>query len=154
MVLKPSSDSPVIAAQFMRVLEEAGVPGGVVNFAPGSGRVIGDALVADPRTRFISFTGSKEVGLRINELAAKPQKGQIWIKRVIAEMGGKDAIVVADDADLDAAASGIVASAFGFQGQKCSACSRAILDDRIYDAIVPKILEHAKRIVTADPSQR
>ncbi len=91
--------------------------------------------MTDPRTRFVSFTGSKAVGLRINELAAKTPPGQRWIKRVVAEMGGKDAIVVADDADLDAAVPGVVASAFGFTGQKCSACSRAIVDARVYDAL-------------------
>ena len=99
--------------------------------------------MADPRTRFISFTGSKAVGLRINEVAAKTAPGQRWIKRVIAEMGGKDAIVVAADADLDAAVAGVVASAFGFAGQKCSACSRAIVDAAVYDG-------SSKRCVAAD----
>jgi 1-pyrroline-5-carboxylate dehydrogenase len=139
VVLKPSSDTPTIAAKFIEVLEEAGFPAESFQFITGSGGSIGDALVTHPKTRFISFTGSKAVGLHINELAAKTQPGQIWIKRVIAEMGGKDAIVVADDADLDAAASGIVASAFGFQGQKCSACSRAILEAKIYDDMVGRI---------------
>ena len=100
-----------------------------MNFIPGSGSEIGDLIVAHPQIRFISFTGSKEVGLRINELAAKPQPGQKWIKRVVAEMGGKDSIVVAADADLDAAVEGVAVSAFGFQGQKCSACSRAIVEE-------------------------
>src|ERR1700721_2547382 len=90
---------------------------------------IGDLIVTNPQIRFISFTGSKEVGLRINELAAKPQAGQKWIKRVVAEMGGKDSIIVASDADLDAAVEGVAVSAFGFQGQKCSACSRAIVEE-------------------------
>jgi 1-pyrroline-5-carboxylate dehydrogenase len=153
VVLKPSSDSPVIAAVFVDLLQEAGLPPGVVNFVPGSGRTIGDALVADARTRFISFTGSKEVGLHIIELAAKTQPGQRWIKRVIAEMGGKDAIVVAADADLDAAADAIVASAFGFSGQKCSACSRAIVEAGVYDAVLERVVERTKRIVTADPAQ-
>ena len=117
VVLKPSSDSPVIAATFVNLLHEAGLPPGVVNFVPGSGGTIGDAIVAHPKTRFVAFTGSKEVGLHINELASKTAPGQIWIKRVVAEMGGKDSIVVAADADLEAAADGIVASAFGFQGQ-------------------------------------
>ena len=131
---------------------EIGLPAGVVNFVPGSGRTIGDALVANPKTRFIAFTGSKEVGLHINELAAKTQPGQRWIKRVIAEMGGKDAIVVADDADLDAAADGVAAAAFGFQGQKCSACSRAIVDQRVYDAFVDKLVERVNKIVVGDPA--
>ena len=152
VVLKPSSDSPVIAAVFVQLLHEIGLPPGVVNFVPGSGRTIGDALVAHPKTRFIAFTGSKEVGLHINELAAKAQKGQIWIKRVIAEMGGKDSIVVAADADLDAAADGIVASAFGFSGQKCSACSRAVVEASVYDAVESKILERVGRLSIGNPA--
>ena len=150
VVLKPSSDSPVIAAVFVDLLHEVGVPPGVVNFAPGSGRTIGDALVADARTRFIAFTGSKEVGLHINELAAKTQPGQIWIKRVIAEMGGKDSIVVAADADLDAAVEGVAISAFGFSGQKCSACSRAIVEAPIYDEFVAKLAERVKKMNVGD----
>lgn len=152
VVLKPSSDSPVIAYEFVRVLEEAGLPPGVVNFVPGSGREIGDPLVLDPRTRFIAFTGSKEVGLRINELAAKPQPGQVWIKRVIAEMGGKDAIVVADDADIDRAVEGIVAAAYGFSGQKCSACSRLILDAKIYDEVLAKLVPRIAALRIGDPA--
>ena len=152
VVLKPSSDSPVIAAVFVDLLHEVGLPTGVLNFVPGSGREIGDTLVAHPHTRFVAFTGSKEVGLHINELAAKTQPGQIWIKRVIAEMGGKDSIVVAADADLDAAADGIVASAFGFSGQKCSACSRAIVEDSVYDELERKIVERTRALVLGDPS--
>ncbi len=154
VVLKPSSDAAVIAAVFVDLLHEVGLPGGVVNFVPGSGREIGDPIVAHPKTRFIAFTGSKEVGLHINELAAKTQPGQRWIKRVIAEMGGKDSIVVAADADLDAAADGIVASAFGFQGQKCSACSRAIIDASVYDALVPKIVERVPKLKIGDVAER
>ena len=154
VVLKPSSDSPAIAAAFVALLHEAGLPPGVVNFVPGSGRTIGDALVAHPKTRFIAFTGSKEVGLHINELAAKTQPGQIWIKRVIAEMGGKDSIVVAADADLDAAAEGIVASAFGFAGQKCSACSRAIVDASVYDAVAEKVVARTRALAAGDPAHR
>jgi 1-pyrroline-5-carboxylate dehydrogenase len=152
VVLKPSSDSPVIAAVFCALLEEAGLPPGVVNFVPGSGRTIGDALVAHPKTRFIAFTGSKEVGLHINELASKTQPGQIWIKRVIAEMGGKDSIVVAADADLDAAAQGVAVSAFGFAGEKCSACSRAIVEASVYDAFVEKLLANVAKLSVGDPS--
>ncbi|OLD82402.1 MAG: 1-pyrroline-5-carboxylate dehydrogenase, partial [Ktedonobacter sp. 13_1_20CM_4_53_7] len=135
VILKPASTSPAIAAQFMRILEEVGLPAGVVNFLPGSGSTIGDALVENPQVRFIAFTGSRDVGLRINELAAKPRKGQRWLKRAILEMGGKDAVIVDETADLDAAATGIVASAFGFQGQKCSAGSRAIIVDKVYDQV-------------------
>jgi 1-pyrroline-5-carboxylate dehydrogenase len=154
VVLKPSSDSPVIAAVFIDLLHEVGLPPGVVNFVPGSGRTIGDALVANPKTRFVAFTGSKEVGLHINELAAKTAPGQIWIKRVVAEMGGKDSIVVAADADLDAAADGIVASAFGFAGQKCSACSRAIVEASVYDALVAKIVRRTQGLTVGDPAER
>ncbi|MDQ6823196.1 MAG: L-glutamate gamma-semialdehyde dehydrogenase [Candidatus Eremiobacteraeota bacterium] len=152
IVLKPSSDSPVIAAKFVEVLEEAGVPKGVVNFIPGSGSVIGDAIVAHPLTRFVSFTGSKEVGLHINELAAKPQPGQKWIKRVVAEMGGKDSIIVSSDADLGAAVEGVAVSAFGFQGQKCSACSRAIVEEPIYDEFVARLKERVAKMTVGDPS--
>lgn len=146
-IVKPSSDSPGIAAQLIALIEEAGFPPGVVNFLTGSGGVIGDALVTHPLTRFIAFTGSKEVGLRINELAAKHSAGQIWIRRVIAEMGGKDAIIVDSEADLDAAASGVAASAFGFQGQKCSACSRAIVDQAIYDQFLEKLVETTRNTI-------
>ena len=152
VVLKPSSDSAVIAAWFVDLLHEVGVPDGVVNFIPGSGAEIGDVIVTDPQIRFIAFTGSKEVGLRINELAAKPQRGQKWIKRVIAEMGGKDSIVVAADADVDAAVEGVAVSAFGFQGQKCSACSRAIVDERVYDEFIEKLKKRVGRITVGDPS--
>jgi 1-pyrroline-5-carboxylate dehydrogenase len=151
VVLKPSSDSAVIAAVFVDLLHEVGLPPGVVNFVPGSGRTIGDALVGDARTRFIAFTGSKEVGLHINELASKTQPGQIWIKRVIAEMGGKDSIVVAADADIDAAVEGVAVSAFGFQGQKCSACSRAIVEAPIYDEFVAKLAERVKKMDVGEP---
>ncbi|MBE3519625.1 MAG: L-glutamate gamma-semialdehyde dehydrogenase [Firmicutes bacterium] len=145
-VLKPSSNAPVTGYKFMEVMEEAGIPAGVINFVPGSGAEIGDYLVSHPKTRFITFTGSKEVGLRIVELAAKTQPGQIWIKRVIAEMGGKDAIVVDETADLDEAAAGIVTSAFGFSGQKCSACSRVIAVESIYDRLLEKVTERTRKL--------
>ena len=152
VVLKPSSDAPTIAYKFFELLEEAGMPAGVVNFMTGSGAEVGDVIVDHPKTRYIAFTGSKEVGLRINERAAKVHDGQLWIKRVVAEMGGKDAIIVADDADLDDAATGVVQAAFGFQGQKCSACSRAIIDARIYDPMIEKIAERTAKIKLGDPS--
>lgn len=150
VVLKPASTSPMIAWQFMRVLEEIGLPAGVVNFLTGSGGKVGNALVENQRTRFIAFTGSREVGLHIHELAAKPQKGQIWLKRTILEMGGKDAVVVDETADLEAAATGIVASAFGFQGQKCSAGSRAIIVEQVYDEVLQKVLEKTKKLSVGD----
>src|SRR6266700_6546926 len=133
VILKPSSDSPTIAAKFVELLEEAGIPEGVVNFCPGAGASFGDAVVAHPKTRYIAFTGSREVGLRINKVAADRAPEQIWIKRTILEMGGKDAIIVDSEADVDIAVEGVAQAAFGFQGQKCSACSRAIVDERIYD---------------------
>jgi 1-pyrroline-5-carboxylate dehydrogenase len=151
-ILKPSPDAAVIAATFVDLMHELGLPPGVLNFVPGDGPAVGEPLVTDPRTRFVSFTGSKGVGLRINELAAKTPPGQRWIKRVIAEMGGKDAIVVADDADVDAAVAGVVASAFGFSGQKCSACSRAIVDARVYDAFLEKLIPAVGSVRVADPS--
>src|SRR5205085_9736548 len=133
VILKPSSDSPTIAAKFVEALAEAGMPAGVVNFCAGSGATFGNGVVTHPKTRFIAFTGSREVGLDIHARAAQTQPGQIWIKRTILEMGGKDAIIVEDDADIEAAAAGVAASAFGFQGQKCSACSRVIVHEKIYD---------------------
>ena len=150
VVLKPASTSPMIAWQFMHILEDVGLPAGVVNFLTGSGSTIGDALIQDPQVRFIAFTGSRDVGLRINELAAKHQKGQHWLKRTILEMGGKDAVVVDETADLDAAAEGIVSSAFGFQGQKCSAGSRAIIVDKVYDQVLQKVIEKTKRLTVGD----
>lgn len=151
VVLKPSSDSPTIAAKFFEALEEAGLPSGVVNFCPGAGATFGDGLVAHPKTRFIAFTGSRDVGLSIHLSAAKQAPGQIWIKRTILEMGGKDAIIVASDADLDAAADGVAAAAFGFQGQKCSACSRAIVDASIYNEFLDKLVARVKTIQIGDP---
>ncbi len=150
VILKPASDTPIIAAKFVEILRKAGLPDGVVNYLPGSGSEIGDYIVEHPRTRFIAFTGSKEVGLRINELAARHQEGQLWIKRVVLEMGGKDAVVVDATADLDAAADGAVTSAFGFQGQKCSAGSRIIAVESIYDELLEKIIERTKEITIGD----
>jgi len=140
VIIKPSSDTPTVAAKFAEVLLEAGFPERAFTLLTGSGAAVGDVLVAHPKTRFIAFTGSRDVGLRINELAAKTQPGQIWIKRVVAEMGGKDAIVVDDDCDLDKAVDGVLTSAFGYQGQKCSACSRAIVDARVYDAFLEQLV--------------
>lgn len=147
VVLKPASNTPVIAAKFMEILEDAGLPAGVVNFIPGSGSSVGDFLVTSPQINFINFTGSKEVGLRINELAAKTPPGQPFIKRVALELGGKDAIVVDSSADLPEAAAAIVASAFGFQGQKCSACSRAIIVEDVYDQVVSMVKEQAEKLI-------
>ena len=152
VVLKPSIDSPTIAAKFLEVLEEAGMPPGVVNLCPGLGPTFGNALVEHPKTRFIAFTGSRKVGLEINEKAAKTQPEQIWIKRTVLEMGGKDAIIVTADCDLDAAVEGAVASAFGFSGQKCSACSRAIVDERVYDLFIERVRERTASLTIGDPA--
>ncbi|KRW90696.1 1-pyrroline-5-carboxylate dehydrogenase [Alicyclobacillus tengchongensis] len=150
VVLKPAMQTPVIAAKFMEIMKEAGVPAGVIQFVPGAGETVGETLVDHPQTRFISFTGSRRIGCRIYERAAKVQPGQIWLKRVIAEMGGKDAIVVDEHADLDDAARQIAASAFYFAGQKCSACSRAILHESIYDEMVERLLAITRDLRVGD----
>jgi 1-pyrroline-5-carboxylate dehydrogenase len=152
VVLKPSSDSPLVGYKFMEVMEEAGLPPGIINFVAGPGGAVGETLVNDPRTRFIAFTGSKDVGIHISEVGARVGKGQIWLKRVIAEMGGKDAIIVDHETDLDEAVAGVTVSAFGYQGQKCSACSRAIVDEKIYDRFVELLKKRADSI-TVGPSK-
>ncbi|TYR79551.1 L-glutamate gamma-semialdehyde dehydrogenase [Priestia megaterium] len=151
ILLKPADATPVIAAKFVELMEEAGLPNGVLNFVPGKGSEIGDYLVEHPKTRFISFTGSREVGCRIYERAAKVQPGQIWLKRVIAEMGGKDTVLVDKDADLDLAASSIVYSAFGFSGQKCSAGSRAVIHQDVYDEVLEKAVALTKTLKVGNP---
>src|SRR5215467_1863558 len=153
VVLKPSSDSPTIAAKFVELLEECGMPEGVVNFCPGGGATFGDAIVAHPKTRYIAFTGSREVGLHIHQAAASQGPGQIWIKRTILEMGGKDAIIVDADADIDSAVEGVAQAAFGFQGQKCSACSRAIVDERVYDKFLQMLKARVEQIKVGDPAE-
>src|SRR5207245_10696120 len=134
-------------------LEEAGVPEGVVNFCPGHGGQFGNAVVEHPKTRYIAFTGSKEVGLHINQRAAVQQPGQVWIKRTILEMGGKDSIIVDADADFHAAVEGVASAAFGFSGQKCSACSRAIIDERIYDKFLQRLKARVEKINVGDPAE-
>ena len=146
VVLKPSSDSPTIGWKFFEVMEELGLPPGVLNFITGAGSTVGDTLVTHPKTRMIAFTGSKEVGLGINEKAARTEPGQIWIRRVIAEMGGKDAIIVDADADVDAAVEGVVAAAFGYSGQKCSACSRVIIDEKLYQPFLGKLQDRTEKL--------
>ncbi|WP_019156844.1 L-glutamate gamma-semialdehyde dehydrogenase [Robertmurraya massiliosenegalensis] len=152
VLLKPSNNTPVVAAKFVELMEDAGLPSGVLNYIPGSGSEVGDYLVNHPKTRFISFTGSREIGCRINERAAKVQPGQLWLKRVIAEMGGKDTIIVDAEADLDIAASSIVHSAFGFSGQKCSACSRAVIHEDVYDEVVEKVITLTKTLSIGNPA--
>ncbi len=151
IIMKPSEYTSVLGAKIAEIFEEAGAPPGVVNFVPGYGSEIGDYLVTDPRTRLISFTGSMKTGLRINELAARQRVNQRWIKRVITEMGGKDAMVIDDSADLDAAASDIVTSAYGYAGQKCSAASRAILHADVYDEVLKKVVEKAQALKVGAP---
>ncbi|MDI3328990.1 MAG: L-glutamate gamma-semialdehyde dehydrogenase [Alicyclobacillaceae bacterium] len=155
VVVKPASASPVIAAHFVRLMEEAGIPPGVIQYVPGRGGEIGDFLVSHPQVRFISFTGSRDIGVRIFELAAKVRPGQKWLKRVIAEMGGKDAIIVDSDADLDEAAAGIVTSAFGFAGQKCSACSRVIALADVYEPLLERVagLAESLKVAPADDEE-
>ena len=153
VILKPSSDSPTIAAKFVELLEECGLPEGVVNFCPGSGATFGNAVVGHPKTRYIAFTGSREVGLDINKRAAEVVPGQVWIKRTVLEMGGKDATIVDADADFNAAVEGVAQSAFGFQGQKCSACSRAIVDERIYEKFLEALKTRVEKITVGDPTE-
>jgi len=153
VILKPSSDSPTIAAKFIELVEEAGIPDGVINFCPGAGASFGNAVVAHPKTRYIAFTGSREVGLDIHKRAADKVPGQLWIKRTVLEMGGKDAIIVDADGDFDAAVEGVAQAAFGFQGQKCSACSRAIVDERIYDKFLDQLKTRVGKITIGDPTE-
>ncbi|MFN3324848.1 MAG: L-glutamate gamma-semialdehyde dehydrogenase [Bryobacteraceae bacterium] len=153
VVIKPSSETPTVAAQFAQLLLDAGFPPACFSLLVGSGSEVGDVLVQHIKTRFISFTGSRDVGLRINELAAKPREGQIWIKRVVAEMGGKDAIIVDEEADLERAVDGVLASAFGYQGQKCSACSRAIVHERIYDQFLDRLKAKVETLKVGPPEE-
>ena len=146
VVLKPAGDTMTVAAKFVEIAYEAGIPKEALNFVTGAGATVGDALVRHPKTRYIAFTGSKEVGLHISELAGKTVPGQMWIKRTVLEMGGKDSIIVDEEADVEAAVEGVVQSAFGYQGQKCSACSRAIVSQKIYDNFVQKLVERTKTI--------
>ena len=146
VVCKPSSDTPIVAYKYMELLEKAGFPAGTLNYIPGSGSEIGDDIVDHPLTRFINFTGSKEIGCRINERAAKVSEGQKWLKRVVAEMGGKNAIIVDSSANIKKAAAGVASSAFTFQGQKCSACSRAIVMSDVYEEFVTEVVACAKEL--------
>ncbi|MBM7598900.1 1-pyrroline-5-carboxylate dehydrogenase [Virgibacillus halotolerans] len=153
VLLKPSENTPVIAYKLVEVLEEAGLPKGVLNFVPGDPEEIGDYLVDHKDTHFINFTGSRATGTRIMERAAKVQEGQQFLKRVVAEMGGKDTIIVDQDSDLDLAADAIVNSAFGFSGQKCSACSRAIIHENVYDEVLEKAIALTKKLTVGNPSE-
>ncbi|MGH9399178.1 MAG: aldehyde dehydrogenase family protein, partial [Thermoanaerobaculia bacterium] len=150
VVLKPSSDAAGIATMFVEACVEAGTPAGVLNFLTGGGRTVGNALVEHPKTRLVAFTGSREVGVGISEKAGRVVPGQIWIKRAVLEMGGKDFILVDETADLEDAAAGIVAAAFGFQGQKCSACSRLIVHEKVHDALLERVVAKTKALNVGD----
>ena len=152
LVLKPSPDAPTVAYKFLELMEEAGLPDGVINLLQG-GPEVGRAVVEHPQIRFIAFTGSKKVGLEIHERAARVVPGQHFLKRTILELGGKDSIIVDADCDLAAAVEGVAVSAFGFSGQKCSACSRAIVDDAVYDAFVDQLRERVEKITSGDPAE-
>lgn len=152
VVLKPASNTPVLAAHFMDIASEAGLPDGVINFLPGPGAAVGDFLVDHRETRFINFTGSKEVGLRIAQRAAAVHPGQAWMKRAYMEMGGKDGIIVDETADLDVAADSIVRSAYGYQGQKCSACSRVIVVASVHDDLLDRLVAKAAALEIGDPA--
>lgn len=152
VLLKPASATPVIAAKFVEVLEEAGVPAGVINYVPGSGAEVGDFLVDHPKVKLITFTGSRDVGTSLWERAAKVHPGQTHLKQVIVEMGGKDTVVVDEDADLDLAAREIIVSAFGFSGQKCSAGSRAVVHQAVYDELLDKVVKLTNDLTVGDPA--
>lgn len=152
VVMKPAEQTPIIAGKFFQLLEHAGLPNGVVNYLPGRGEVVGEALTGHPGVRFVSFTGSRDVGLHIQQRIAVPQPGQKWLKRGIFEMGGKNAIIVDEGVNLDGAADGIVASAFGFSGQKCSACSRLIAHQKVYDALITRVVERTQKLLVGDPT--
>ena len=143
--------SSTTAAWLVEIFFQLGLPPGVINLLTGKGAVIGEALVDHPQIRFVAFTGSREVGVRIYERASRVHPGQRWLKRVQLEMGGKNAVVVDETADLELAAQGITASAFGFQGQKCSAGSRAVVVASAYDEVVSRVLELAGRLKVGDP---
>ncbi|MFH1065721.1 MAG: L-glutamate gamma-semialdehyde dehydrogenase [Nanoarchaeota archaeon] len=146
VVMKPASDTPVTAFKLVELLEEAGLPEGVVNFVPGSGKEVGEYLVNSPKTRYVAFTGSKEVGLHIYENIAKPQKGQIWMKRLIAEMGGKNAHIIDSECNLELAVEHTIAAFTGRQGQKCSSCSRAIVDEKVYNKFLEMLVEKTRKL--------
>ncbi|MEO8607784.1 MAG: L-glutamate gamma-semialdehyde dehydrogenase [Chloroflexota bacterium] len=153
IVFKPAEQSPLIGWWIADLMWSLGLPKGVLNFLTGPGEIVGARMVTHPKTRFIAFTGSRDVGLWIYEHAAKMQPGQKWLKRSILEMGGKDAVLVDETANLEEAASGIVQSAFGYQGQKCSAGSRAVIVDAVYDQVTNRVVELAKQITVGAPDE-
>ncbi|MCY4106604.1 MAG: L-glutamate gamma-semialdehyde dehydrogenase [Chloroflexi bacterium] len=153
VVIKPAEQSPWIAYKICELFWQQGLPAGVLNYITGPGEVVGARMVEHPETRFVVFTGSREVGTEIYAKTANVEEGQRWLKRAILEMGGKDAILVDETADLAAAAEGIVTSAFGFQGQKCSACSRAIIVEQVYDEVQRLVLEKSQGLLVGAPEK-
>ncbi|WP_298346785.1 proline dehydrogenase family protein [Ferrimicrobium sp.] len=151
VILKPAEQTPITASYIARAFEHAGLPAGALCFVPGRGETVGARLVRHPLVSTIAFTGSRAVGLDIIEAAGRVVPGQTSLKRVIAEMGGKNAIVVDADADLDQAVPGVIYSAFGFAGQKCSACSRVIVHGQIFDAFVHRLTQATKTLIIGDP---
>ena len=149
VIMKPAAQAPVIGAELMEVFQEIGLPAGVANYLPGVGEEIGPALITHPQVAMIAFTGSRTVGLHINRQAAETPPGQSHVKRVLAEMGGKNAVIVDEDADLDQAIHGITESAFGYQGQKCSACSRVIVLPGLYDEFLARLIEATRSLKIA-----
>lgn len=151
VIMKPAEQSAVCGAMVMEMFEEAGIPPGVLNFLPGKGRVIGQHLVDHKDVHMIAFTGSREVGLRIWESAGQTRPGQLELKRVVCEMGGKNAVIIDADADLDEAIVDSIYSAFGYQGQKCSALSRLIVLDENYDRVIKRLVEAAASLRVGNP---
>lgn len=152
VIMKPAEQSSVIAAKLMEIFQEIGLPPGVASYLPGVGEEIGPTLAEHPEVALIAFTGSRGVGMVLNKQAAALAPGQTHIKKLIAELGGKNAIIVDDDADLDEAVAGVVASAFGYQGQKCSACSRAVVLEPLYDKFLERLVE-ATRSLKIGPAE-
>lgn len=152
VIVKPSTQTRGVARAMCEILWQAGVPKDVLHFIPGSGREVGDTLVRDPRVAMIAFTGSKEVGTHILAAAGETPEGQPFIKKVVCEMGGKNAVIVDDAADLDEAVLGVRKSAFGYCGQKCSACSRVIVLDSVYDQFLKRLVESTRTLIIGDPS--
>jgi len=150
-IVKPSSLTPIIASKFMELWQEVGIPDGIINFLPGPGKVIGEYLARKPEINIIAFTGSLQTGLKLLSIGSHIQPGQYHIKKVIAEMGGKNAIIIDEDADLDEAVLGVVHSAFGFQGQKCSAASRVIVVSNIYNKFLKRLLESTQSLIIGPP---
>lgn len=146
VIMKPAEPATVIAALLMEIAEQAGLPAGVLNYVPGPGSVVGEIITRHPRVAMIAFTGSREVGCRINRVAAETTTSQPALKKVIAEMGGKNAVIVDSDADLDEAIKGVVYSAFGYAGQKCSAASRCLVLAPVYEHFVTRLVEAARSV--------